>query len=139
MGVMRSAIDPRTIPADLKARLLASLADHMREAETPRDGVIAAAKAAKAEALRNGWTPAVAQALGELVATMGGDLIGAAIVDAEKDLRKARAVEREAETFHRRAVEGGRQDAAEAWAAKLAAARDARIAAEAEAEAQRVR
>ncbi|MFI7069510.1 hypothetical protein [Micromonospora sediminicola] len=130
-NVKRAAIDPRTLPAALRTKLLASLSDHMRAAETPRDGVIAAAKEAKAEALRLGWTPVVAQALGELVATMGGDLIGQAIVATEAAVKRARAAEREAERFHAKAVEDGRTDAAERWAAKLDAARAARIEAEA--------
>lgn len=124
-NVKRAAIDPKTLPADMQTRILASLADHMRAAETPRDGVIAAAKAAKAEALRLGWSPVTAQALGETVAAMGGDLIGHAILATEAALKKARAAVKEAETFHRRAVENGREDAAAAWFAKLTAARAA--------------
>ncbi|MFD6638367.1 hypothetical protein ACFWDN_21400 [Micromonospora chalcea] len=111
----------------MRTRLLASLADHMRDADDPRAGVLAAASAAKAEALRNGWTPVVAHALGELVASMGGDLIGhaALALDAERALKEARAAVRRAETAVRRAVETSQAhpERIARHRAKLAAAR----------------
>ncbi|GAA2844108.1 hypothetical protein Acy02nite_68880 [Actinoplanes cyaneus] len=128
---MSTALNPQTLPAALRTKLAADLADHIAAAPSPRDGVLAAIQAARAEALRNGWKPTIANAIGELVGSMGETAIGQPVLAIEAAIRSTRAAEREAERFRRRAMENGNTDAAARWAVKLAAARSARIDAEA--------
>ncbi|MEU4568628.1 hypothetical protein [Micromonospora sp. NPDC023956] len=128
MKRMTASIDPRTLPSALRTKLGALLADHMREAPSPREGVLSAAEAAKAEALRNGWSTLVATGIGQVVVRMGEDAIGAAALAAEEAriLQEARANVRRAETAYRRAVETSKEhpERITRHAARLAAARN---------------